>query len=375
MSEYQYFEFAAIDGPISDEGLRYARGCSSRANVSRVRWQNTYTFGDFHGSVDTLLKYYDAHFYIANWGTVRLGLAFPKGAIALEAIQPYLRGGERYEDTLTVNEIDNRYIVWWERNEEGGWGWTEGEGLIDELIGVREELLRGDYRALFLGWLADFEPDEWREPEDGAVGMPPIPAGLDHLSPALAALIKQFPVDRDALAVAAGLSQAGTPDRIPMAAVLERLSASEMRALLARVAEGGGAGVMTELNRLTYPPVEIPVGQAMSCVDLAAKALETRELRQTKEAEAAAAKRQREAELRKQHLASIMQRADTVWAGLDPLMDQKIASAYDQAAAQLQELRAAYAQAGDIGGFQQKLNGFRLRYSNRPAMLRRIEKL
>ena len=40
MSEYQYYEFAAIDGPISDEGLRYARGCSSRANVSRVRWQN-----------------------------------------------------------------------------------------------------------------------------------------------------------------------------------------------------------------------------------------------------------------------------------------------------------------------------------------------
>jgi hypothetical protein len=65
--------------------------------VSRARWQNTYTFGNFHGSVDTLLKYYDAHFYIANWGTVRLGLAFPKGAITPEIIQPYLRGGERYE--------------------------------------------------------------------------------------------------------------------------------------------------------------------------------------------------------------------------------------------------------------------------------------
>ena len=70
-----------------------------------------------------------------------------------------------------------------------------------------------------------------------------------------------------------------------------------------------------------------------------------------------------------------MQRAGTVWSGLDPLMDQKIASAYDQTAAQLQELRDAYAQAGDTGGFQQKLNGFRRRYSNRPAMLRRIEKL
>src|SRR5437660_12439193 len=111
-----------------------------------------------------------------------------------------------------------------------------------------------------------------------------------------------------------------------------------MRALLARVDEGGGPAVMTELNRLTYPPVQIPVGQAMRCTDFAAKTIETREVRQKKEAEAAAAKRQHEAELRKQHLASVMQRADHVWSGLDPLMDQKIASAYDQAAAQLHEL-------------------------------------
>lgn len=56
-------------------------------------------------------------------------------------------------------------------------------------------------------------------------------------------------------------------------------------------------------------------------------------------------------------------------------MDQRIASAYDQAAAQLQELRDAYAQAGDISSFHQKVREFRVRYSNRPAMLRRIEKL
>jgi hypothetical protein len=375
MSEYQYYEFAAMDGPISDEGLRYAQGCSSRASVSRVRWQNTYSFGDFHGSVDTLLKYYDAHFYIANWGTVRLALAFPKGVIAPEAITPYIRGGERYEETLTVNEIGNRCMVWWERNEEGGWGWTDGEGIIDELIAIREELMRGDYRALFLGWLADFDPGEWRDHKDRAVVMPPIPAGLDHLSPALATLIEHFPVDRDALAVAAGLSQAATLDRIPIAEVLERLSVSEMRALLARVAEGGGAGVMAELNRMTSPPVQIPAGQTMKCADFAAKIIVTREARQKKAAEAAAAKQKREAELRKQHLASVMQRADIIWSGFAPLMDQKIATAYDQVAAQLQELRDAYAQAGDIGGFQEKLAGFRRRYSNRPAMLRRIEKL
>ncbi len=56
-------------------------------------------------------------------------------------------------------------------------------------------------------------------------------------------------------------------------------------------------------------------------------------------------------------------------------MDQKIASVYGLAATQLQELRDAYAQAGDSAVFHQNLTGFRRRYCNRPAMLRRIEKL
>ena len=276
MSEYQYYEFAAVDGPISDEGMGYARGCSSRATVSRVRWQNVYHFGNFHGSEATLLKYYDAHLYTANWGTVRLGLAFPEGCLPPQVIQPYLRGGERYEDTLTVQEISNRCIVWWEHNEEGGWGQKGGEGLLDQLLGIREELMRGDYRALFLGWLADFEPEEWQDPKDSGVVVPFIPAGLDRLSAALAALIQHFPVDRDALTVAAGLSQATTPDPIPIATVLDGLSAPKMRALLERVVRGDGSRVMSELSRMTHPAPSSPTGPAMCCTDFAAKTLKVR---------------------------------------------------------------------------------------------------
>jgi hypothetical protein len=375
VSEYQYYEFVAVDGPISDEGLHYARNCSSRAEVSCFRWHNVYHFGDFHGKVETLLKHYDVHFYIANWGTVRLGLAFPAGCLSLEAIQPYLRGGERYEETLTVEEIGDRRIVWWQRNEEGGWWETEGQGVIDELIGVREELLRGDYRALFLGWLADFEPDEWRDPKDSAVVLPPIPGGLDRLSPALAALIEHFPVDRDALTVAASLSQGPTPDRIPIASIVERLPVPQMRALLERVAEGDGSRVMSELNRLTSPAPGSRAVPALSCTEFAAKVIEVREARRKEEAEAEAAKRKREEEVRRERLASVMQQADALWAGLDPLMDQKVAAAYDQVAAHLQELRDAHEQAGQSNRFRQKLTAFRERYARRTAMLRRIEKL
>jgi len=71
MSEYQYYEFVAVDGPISDEGLRYAEGCSTRADVSRVHWRNVYSFGDFGGSVERLLQHYDAHFYISQIRVIR----------------------------------------------------------------------------------------------------------------------------------------------------------------------------------------------------------------------------------------------------------------------------------------------------------------
>lgn len=375
MSEYQYYEFAAIDGPISDEGLQYAKSCSNRANVSRVRWQNTYNFGNFRGDDETMLKYYDAHFYLANWGTVRLGLAFPKEVLARECLQPYLRKDDCQDRTLTLNKIGDRYIIWWERHEDGGWGWMEGDGAINQLIGIREELIRGDFRPLFLGWLAGYDPDEWQNEGDEAVLMPPIPARLHQLSGAQTALIEHFPVDLDALAVAAELSQAHELERMPIAVALERLSLFEMRTLLGRVAEGGGAGVMAELNRLTLPQAQTSVGQMWKCTDFAAKVIEARSFRQKKEAEAAVKEQRRKQELRQQHLTSVMRRAETMWSGLAALMDQKISSAYDEAANQLQELHDAYSQAGDSAEFNRRMGEFRTRYSNRPAMLRRIEKL
>ena len=210
---------------------------------------------------------------------------------------------------------------------------------------------------------------------DNAGVLPPIPEGLNHLSPALTALIEHFPVDRDALTVAANLSQASTSERIPIARVVQRLPVSEMQALLERVAGGEGSRVAAELNRQTHPAPAIGGVPALSCRGFAAKVVEVREARSKQEAKAEAAQREREEEARSQRLASVMERADAIWSGLDPLMDQKIASAYDQVAAQLQELRDAHEQTGESARFRQKLTAFRERYARRPAMVRRIEKL
>ena len=132
---------------------------------------------------------------------------------------------------------------------------------------------------------------------------------------------------------------------------------------------------MAELNRLTLPQVQASVGATRSCFDFARQVIEARGTRRKREAEAAAAAKRRKEESRRLHLTDVMKRAATLWSGLDPLMDQKISSAYDQVANQLQELRDAYSQIGDSAGFNQKIAEFRNRYAKRSAMLRRIEEL
>jgi uncharacterized protein YqjF (DUF2071 family) len=46
MSEYQYYEFRAIDHPLTDRQMRELRAISTRAAISRRSFSNSYTFGD-----------------------------------------------------------------------------------------------------------------------------------------------------------------------------------------------------------------------------------------------------------------------------------------------------------------------------------------
>jgi hypothetical protein len=46
MSEYQYYEFVAIDEPLTPKQMAELRSCSSRANITSTSFVNEYQWGD-----------------------------------------------------------------------------------------------------------------------------------------------------------------------------------------------------------------------------------------------------------------------------------------------------------------------------------------
>lgn len=90
MSEYQYYEFQAIDRPLTAEEQQSVSKLSSRVEPHPRRAVFVYHYSDLRANAKELLaKYYDAMFYIANWGTTRLLFRFPRHLIDVKQLEPY----------------------------------------------------------------------------------------------------------------------------------------------------------------------------------------------------------------------------------------------------------------------------------------------
>ena len=94
MSEYQYYEFQAIDRPLTQSQIRELRSYSTRAAITSTRFANEYHWGDFKGDPRVWIeKYFDAFLYLANWGTRDLMLRLPCRLLEYEVARRYCCGG------------------------------------------------------------------------------------------------------------------------------------------------------------------------------------------------------------------------------------------------------------------------------------------
>ena len=231
MSEYQYYEFAAIDRPLTSEQMTRLRALSSRASITPTRFCNFYTYGDFKGDPAALMEeYFDAFVYVTNWGTHELMLRLPRGLLNRAITDAYCSAeglGARYTGDHVTIDYCSQDTDGADLEEDDGDGW------MSALISLRAELAGGDHRGLYLGWLCSAQA---RELEDDALE-PTVPSGLGALSTAQQMLALFLRLDPDLLHVASEASPPPEPalSRESMEAWLRGFTDSERLSLLVRL--------------------------------------------------------------------------------------------------------------------------------------------
>jgi hypothetical protein len=390
VSEYQYYEFAVVDRLLTAQEQAELRSRSTRATITASSFVNVYHWGNLKGdSLEWMERYFEAHVYSADWGSCRLFLRIPANVVDANALHDYLAtpsGNTRaaYGSAFDVIPMDQQVILCWSFDDDAGeharfWEQEDGPGWMARLLPLRDEILSGDTRPLYLGWLARLcngalDPDD-REP--------PLPAGLKTLTPAQAWLVEFLMVDPDWLAAAAEVSP-------PLPEVkyeegrfepwLLELTEAEMRAALHDLLIGPAYDVERSLRArfLKWERVRSPAGatvvarRTVAEIDSRRDTVRTVRLRQEQEArDAGEARRLAE---RERYLDSLVEREGTIWMRIDKALQRGTGHAYDEAFELLKDLAEAFARIKQDTEFRRGLVRLMVQHGKRGAWVSRLTK-
>jgi hypothetical protein len=382
MSEYQYYEFRAIDRPLDQRARTALRAITSRAEITATSLVNVYHFGDFRGDPDRLMdQYFDAFVYEANWGTRRFMLRLPADCFDLADAKPYC-----VPYHFMARATKTHVILDFHSDLDGGDDFEGGEGWMADLIHLRAELLAGDLRCLYLAWFAGVQDEE----EDDDQREPPVPPGLGRLSGPLRRLVDFLRLD-PALVQAAAAGHPGEAPTGPSAkefqAWVTALPASEKDELLLRVIKGNGVQLENELfgrfrrdraRSLARPGQRRATDESRRTVGALLKAgqlLAEEERRQA--AEQAAQERERRARKqaaeRASYLESLVGREEDLWRQVEAAIATKQAKEYQRAVTLLRDLHDLGEQTGTASQMAARIRKLRAQHSSKWSLLRRLD--
>jgi hypothetical protein len=367
MSEYQFYEFKAIDRPLSAADRQYVQSLSSRAKVTATGAEFVYNYGDFRGDPKKVLdRCFDMMVYVANFGVRCLMIRFPKNLIQVNVLAPYC-----VKHCISVSTTTTSIILQMNLNAEAYYSWLDEDTYLDALLPLREDILKGDYRVLYLAWLAaGFTEDISAEPEE--MVEPPVPANLHKLLPPLKALAEFWQIDQDLITAAALTSPQEKMIAEPVAEWIAALPESDRLNYLCRVAQGEshvGAELMQRLRQeFGGVTTGIAIARASSqrtLAELIEIAYNQRELRTAKAKKAAET-------ARKKHLEKIAPNAGELWSTVSELIELKKAQPYDEAVRHLVDLRDLAISQKKLRAFQIKMQKIQEQYSSRSGLLNRL---
>ncbi|WP_131767509.1 hypothetical protein [Candidatus Protofrankia californiensis] len=375
MSEYQYYEFLAVDRSLDARQRDELRALSTRAQITSTSLINTYHWGDFRGDPQKLVaRYFDAFLYLANWGTRRLMLRLPKRLLDLKTAQSYCLG-----DAASAWVDGENVILDLSYHNEGDWEDEGGEGWLTSIIPVRAELASGDLRLLYLAWLLTASAGEL---DDDAVE-PPVPPNLSTLTASLRSIADFLRLDEDLLAVAAMASEQVPGDETSEADLVRWVadfSVTEKNTLIMRVLRGDDAHLRVELLRRFHKGA--PVSTAGAGKRTVAELLDAAEVRRVERERLAEqqraqerARRERQAEIaRDKRLEALALQEEQAWQRVSMMIDTKKPGEYDNAVTLLTDLRAVSERQGHPEVFEQRFEHLRDQHLRKPSLLQRFDR-
>jgi hypothetical protein len=380
MSEYQYFEFQAVDRPLTQNQMSVLRAYSSRAQITSSSFVNVYNWGNFKGNPDKWMEeYFDAFLHLANWGSRWLMLRVPKQLLDLNTASTYCTG----ENVSCRTKGDHLIVSFYCEEEE--YEWSEGEGWLASLVPLRSDLMHGDHRCLYLGWLLIVQGGYL----DDDTPEPPVPPRLGNLNAPLRSLADFLRIDRDLIAAAAEQSAEGPAfglSKEDIARWVAKLSSKDKDAVITRMIEGDNLHIAAEIRQRALSGIrdagETGVGSRSSgrrsVGHLVACARAIAEERHTKEAALAArekARRERElAEKRKKHLKSLVGNERGLWVKVGKLIATKQPKRYDEAVALLIDLKDLADMKGKSSGFSLRMSALCSKHTRKTTLVDRFRK-
>lgn len=376
MSEYQRYEWMTIDRPLTAKELDEVDDLSSHIEATPTHALIEYHWGDFkHEPVDVLYRYFDGFLYWANWGSPQLAFRFPHGVL-----QADLFNGYDLEDFVTFTRHADFDILNIEFGEmEAPDEWVDYE--LGSLIPIRDELMEGDLRALYIVWLAsqramegydeDYDGEEEKEEEEYEIDTPPVPAGFSELTAAQYSLAELLQVPQELLNAAARHSRGAGPSRKDdFTAWVRLLTPDRQHDYLVRLAHnepGLSRKLLRELRELSQDKSGAvpPEGERVPYETLLA---ESKGIRARLEDE----RREQERAARLRHLQEIYDQQDTSWRQIEQATARPAGARYDEAIRLLVDLRDAAEQFGETRQFQERYRAWVQPLLRRPALVERL---
>ncbi|MBI5115428.1 hypothetical protein HZA56_03050 [Candidatus Poribacteria bacterium] len=380
MSEYQYYEFQAVDHRLTQKQMDELRDYSSRAEITPTSFVNVYNWGSFKGNVDKWMeKYFDAFLYVANWGTRRLIFRIPK-----RLLNPDTVAGYHADETLWSRMDGDHLVLSFDSNEEEP-GWEEGEGWLDSLIPLRSDLMNGDHRCLYLGWLSAVHRGMLADDDLD----PPVPPGLSSLSEPLESLAKFLRIDPDLIATVSeksGEKLPHGPSKDDLATWVANLPSKDKDSFLMRLLDGDDPHVAAEFRQRALFEIRgaadsasgLQSGGRRSVGELVARAEVISKERKKREAEKKAKEEARLEKIRtenhKRHVESLFGKEAALWTEVDNLIATKQQKRYDEAVSILIDLRDLARMQGKTTEFANRMNALHCEHDRKPSLRNRLHK-